>query len=86
MSALGQRSSILADNTMFNGKMTTYTGFVDGANRYTLNFASTAWVLYSPKGDMVSSGCTCLGPSTSNLAKYHAVIGLLKESLANDVR
>ena len=54
--------------------MTTYIVFADGANRYTLNLASTAWVLYSPIGDLVSSRGTCLGPSTNNLIEYHAVI------------
>ena len=33
--------------------MTTYSGFVDGSIRYTLNLASMAWVLYSPNGDLV---------------------------------
>ena len=65
--------------------MTTFIGFVDGANRYTLNLASTVWVLYSPTGDLVSSGGVCLGPSTNNLAEYHTVIGLLTEALGNDV-
>ena len=71
---------------MFNGQMTTFIGFMDGANRYMLNLASESWVLYSPTGDLVSSGGVCLGPSTNNLAKYQEVIGLLMESLANDVR
>ena len=71
---------------MFNGEMTTYTGFIDGANHYTLDLASTAWVLYSPIGDLESSGRTCLGPATNNLIEYHVVIGLLTESLDNDVR
>ena len=71
---------------MFNGQITTYTSFADGANHYTLNLASTAWVLYSPTSDMVSSGGTYLGPATNNLAEYHVVIGLLTEALANDVR
>ena len=35
---------------------------------------------------MVSSGGVCLGLSTNNLVEYHAVIGLLTEALANDVR
>ena len=71
---------------MFNGKMATFIGFTDGANRYMLNLASVAWVLYSPTCDLVSSGDVCLGPSTNNLIEYHAVIGLSKKSLANDVR
>ena len=66
--------------------MTTFTGFSDSANRYTLNIASAVWVLYSPMGDLVSSGGVCLGPSTNNLVEYHAMIGLLTEALANDVR
>ena len=66
-----------------NEHMTTFTGFADGTNRYTLNLASVAWVLYSPTGDLVSSGGVCLGPSTNNLAEYHDVIGLLTEALYN---
>ena len=65
--------------------MTTFTGFSDGANHYTLNIASASWVLYSPTGDLVSSGGVCLGSSTNNLAEYHAVIGLLMEYLASNV-
>ena len=65
--------------------MTTYVGFADGANHYALNLGLVAWVLYSPIGDLVSSGGTCLGPSKNNLAEYHAVIGLLTEALANYV-
>ena len=66
--------------------MNTFTSFMNDANRYTLNLASEAWVLYSPIGDLVSSGGVCLGPSTNNLAEYQAVIGLLAEALDNDVR
>ena len=69
-----------------NGHMTSFTGFMDGANHYTLNLALSAWVLYSPTGDLVSSQGVFLGPSTNNLVEYHAVIGLLTEALANDVR
>ena len=65
--------------------MTTYIGFADGDNHYTLNLMLASWVVYSPTNDLVSSGGTCLGIATNNLAEYHAVIGLLTESLANDV-
>ena len=71
---------------MFNGHMNTFTGFADNTNRYTLNFTSAAWVLYSPTGDLVILGGVCLGPSTNNLTEYHAGIGLLMESLVNYVR
>ena len=66
--------------------MTSFFGFTDSAHRYTLNLESADWVLYSPTSELVSSGGIILGPSTNNLAKYQAVIGLLTESLANDVR
>ena len=71
---------------MSNGHMTIFSGFMDGANHYTLNLASATWVLYSLTSDLVSSRCVFLGPSTNNLVEYHAVIGLLSKSLANDVR
>ena len=66
--------------------MTTFTGFANGANRYTLNLASLSWVLYSPTSDLVSSGGILLGPSTNNLAEYQAVVGLLMEALDYYVR
>ena len=59
---------------------------MDGSNQYTLNIASKTSVLYSPTGDLVSSGGTCLVPTIHNLAKYHVVIGLLIEFVTNDVR
>ena len=69
-----------------NGHMTTITSFVDGANRYTLNLASAAWVLYSATSDLVSSRGILLSPSTNNPTEYQAMIVLLTEALANDVR
>ena len=66
-------------------QMTTYSGFSDGTSWYTLNLASTCWVLYSPTSNLVRSGRNCLGPSTNNIADYYAVIGLLIEALTNGV-
>ena len=71
---------------MSNGHMTTFTSFMNGANCYMLNLASTSWVLYSSTSDLGSPGGVCLGPSTNNIVEYHTVIGLLTESLASDVR
>ena len=65
--------------------MTTYFAFTDGASCYTLNLTSITWVLYSPIGDMVSSGGTFLGLTINNIAKHHAVIGLLIEALTSYV-
>ena len=69
-----------------DGQMTTFIGFTDGANWYTLNLESESWVLYSPTSELVSLGGVLLGPSTNNLVEYEVMIGLLMESLANDVR
>ena len=58
---------------------------MDGTIRHTMNLGSAAWVLYSPTGDLLSSRGTYLGSTTNNLPEYHAVIGLLTESLTNCV-
>ena len=68
-----------------NGQMTISFGFADGVGCYTMNLTSTTWLLYSPIDDLVSSGGTCLGLTMNNLAEYHAVIGLLIESLTSNV-
>ena len=67
-----------------NGQMTAYSIFMDGVIFYTVHLASVAWVFNSPTGDLVSSGETCLGPATNNIAEYHVVIGLLTEALDSD--
>ena len=60
-------------------------GFVDGAIRHTQNLASAAWVVYSPKGLLVSSGGICLGPSMNNVSKYSVVIELLHDSISHGI-
>jgi ribonuclease HI len=62
-----------------------HVGYADGACRHTRNLASAAWVIYSPSGQLLSSGGSCLGPSTNNLAEYSAVIELLVDALHHDI-
>jgi ribonuclease HI len=62
-----------------------YLGFVDGASRYTWNLASTAWVIYSPEGLLVSSGGVCLGPSTNNVVEYSVVIKVLHDAISHGI-
>ena len=62
-----------------------FYGFVDGACHHTLNLASTAWVLYSPDQNLVSSGAVCIGPTTNNIVEYQTVIGLLNEATSRDI-
>ena len=53
--------------------------FVDGTSRHTQNIASVAWIIYQ-SDELVSSGGICLGPTTNNMAEYHAIIRLLTQS------
>jgi len=47
---------------------------MDGANIHTRNMASAAWVIYSPKGQLVSSGGVFLESSMNNVAQYSVII------------
>ena len=63
-----------------------YLRFVDRASRHTKNFDSTAWVVYSPEGLLVSSGGICLEPSMNNVAEYSVVIELLHDVISHGIR
>lgn len=67
-------------------ELLVYTGFVDGVIRHTLNLASVTWVIYEPSSQLLSSGSTCLGPSTNNIADYSDVIELLLEAMSNGIQ
>ena len=62
-----------------------FIGFADGTSHHTCNLASTAWVSYSPSGQLVASGKACLGPASNNVAEYRAVIELLWDSLSRGI-
>ena len=62
-----------------------YIGFEDGASRHTQHSASAAWVIYTPMGQVLSSGGVCLRPSSNNVAEYSAVIELLRDSILHGV-
>ena len=49
---------------------------------YSTSSASAAWVIYSPTGQLVSTGGACLGPASNNVAEYRAVIELLWDALS----
>jgi hypothetical protein len=63
-----------------------FLGFTDGASHHTQNMASTAWVIYSPEGQLVSSGGICLEPSTNNVVEYSTIIELLRDAISHGVR
>jgi len=60
-------------------------GYADDACRHTQNIASATWVIYSPSGQLLSSGRSCLGPATNNLAEYSAVIELLIDAIGHGI-
>jgi ribonuclease HI len=59
-----------------------FIGYVDDASRHTRRLASIAWVIFTPQGQLLSSGGICLGDTTNNVAEYSAVIELLRDSFS----
>jgi ribonuclease HI len=59
-----------------------FIGYADGANRHTRRLASAAWVIFTPQGQLLSSGGICLGDTTNNVVEYSAVIELLRDALS----
>ena len=62
-----------------------YIGFVDGASRHTQHSASTAWVIYTPMGQVLSLGGVCLRPSSNNVVEYSANIELLRDAILHGI-
>ena len=60
-----------------------YIGFADGARCHTQNLASAAWVIYTPTGQVLSSGGVCLRPSSNNVAQYSVIIELLRDAISH---
>ena len=62
-----------------------YIGFTDDASLHTQNSTSTAWVIYTPTGQVLSSGGVSLRPSSNNVAEYSVVIELLHDAISHGV-
>ena len=62
-----------------------YIGFIDGSIHHTQNLASISWVIYTPMGQVLSSGGVCLRPSLNNVAEYSVVIKLLWDVISHCV-
>jgi ribonuclease HI len=63
-----------------------YLGFTDGVQSSYTNLDFVAWVVYSPEGQLVSSGGICLGPSMNNVAEYSIVIEILRDVISHGIR
>jgi ribonuclease HI len=59
-----------------------FIGYGDGASRHTRRLASVAWVIFTPQGQLLSSGGICLGDTTNNVTEHSAVIELLRDALS----
>jgi ribonuclease HI len=77
-----QAHHLLYSNTEYS----VYLGFTYGASHHTKNLASTAWVVYSPKGLLVSLGGVCLGPSMNNVVEYSVIIEVLHDAISHGIR
>ena len=62
-----------------------YIGFIDGASHHTQHSVYVAWVIYTPTGQVLSSGGICLRPSSNNVAEYSAAIDLLRDAISHGV-
>ena len=63
----------------------TYIGFADGSSHHTQHSSSAAWVIYTPMGQVLSSGGVCLRPSSNNVAEYNVIIELLRDAILHGV-
>ena len=63
----------------------TYIGFADSVSCHTQHSASATWVIYTPTGQVLSSGGVCLRLSSNNVAKYSVVIELLRDAISHGV-
>jgi ribonuclease HI len=59
-----------------------FIGYADSASRHTRRLASATWVIFTPRGHLLSSGGICLGDTTNNVAEYSAFIELLHDALS----
>ena len=58
-----------------------YVGFTNGASYHTQNSTFVSWVIYTPTGQVLSSGGTCLWPSSNKVVEYSVVIELLCDAI-----
>ena len=62
-----------------------YIGFDDGAIYRTQNSTSTAWVIYTPTGQVLSLGGICLRPLSNNVVEYSGVPELLWDAISHGI-
>ena len=58
---------------------------MDGASRHTQHSSSAAWMIYTPMGQVLSSGGVCLWPSSNNVVEYSTIIELLRDAILHGI-
>jgi ribonuclease HI len=59
-----------------------FIGYADGASQHTQRLASVAWVIFTPRGQLLSSEGISLGDTTNNVTEYSEIIELLRDTLS----
>jgi ribonuclease HI len=62
-----------------------FVGFANSASQHTRRITSTAWVIFTPQGQLLSSGGICLGDATNNVVEYSIVLELLLDALSHAI-
>ena len=62
-----------------------YFGFRNNAILHTRRLASAAWVIFTPRGQLLSFRGICLGDATNNVVEYSAVIELFNDALSHGI-
>ena len=65
--------------------MDIFIAFIDGASHHTCNLALVTWVIYTPTGQLVTSGGAFLGPYTNNMDEYSVVNELLRDTTLHGI-
>jgi len=66
--------------------VTPYVSFPDGACHSTRNLSSATWAIYDPHGELIDLQGIFLGPTTNNIVEYSAILELLLEAIALNIR
>jgi hypothetical protein len=62
-----------------------FIGFADDDSQHTRRLGSAAWVIFTPQGQLLSSGGICLGDSTKNVVEYNTILELLCDALLHGI-
>jgi ribonuclease HI len=62
-----------------------FIGFADGTIRHIWRLSSASWVIFTPQGQLLSSGGIYLGDATSNVIKYITVLEFLHDTLSHGI-